>query len=123
MQVVRWLIGVACILGGAAASAQLKVDTVLEGAWFDPEAPGNGLTIDALPSERMLFVAWYTFAPDDGGGQRWYTGLLEIEGAVASGPLFFNESGDFATGSASRVDGDRFPRLQRRHGQLFAAAR
>jgi murein DD-endopeptidase MepM/ murein hydrolase activator NlpD len=53
-------------------------DNILSGAWADSSSSGQGLVFDVSRSQRVLFGAWYTFAPDAGplsgaAGQRWYT--------------------------------------------------
>lgn len=74
------------VLPGPAA-AQLGAAEIAEGAWFDPERPGQGLMLDALPGGQV-FAAWFTY---DAGApptaQRWFTAQLRSNGSVASGAL------------------------------------
>ena len=72
-----------CTLTGATPPP--AHNSLLSGAWYDPAHPGQGFMIDLAPSQRMLFGAWYTFAPDATGGdaqtsQRWYS----LQAAYAS---------------------------------------
>ena len=51
--------------------------SLLSGAWYDPAVSGQGLLIDVVPSENLIFAAWFTFASDGASGdpavgQRWY---------------------------------------------------
>jgi hypothetical protein len=53
-------------------------DFLLSGAWADPADSGQGLVFEVNPLDRVVFAAWYTFAPDassgsGASGQRWYT--------------------------------------------------
>lgn len=64
----------------------LASDYLLSGNWFDINTGGQGLIFDINPSQKLLFAAWYTFAPDGqqvGGpnSQRWYV----MQGAYAVG--------------------------------------
>src|SRR5580765_1460324 len=53
-------------------------DVRYSGAWYDPQTSGQGLVVDIVPSQQMLFAAWYTYAPQSEGqtdraSQRWFT--------------------------------------------------
>ncbi|MEM9304201.1 MAG: hypothetical protein AAGE01_18955, partial [Pseudomonadota bacterium] len=62
----------------------------LNDAWFDPATSGQGMLVNVFPGIRKVFVALFTFdseAPPPGAtatlggpGQRWLTGLGDIEG-------------------------------------------
>jgi len=56
--------------------AAMRTD-LLSGTWADPSNSGQGLVLALDATHRLLFGAWYTFAPGAGGGdaaaQRWYT--------------------------------------------------
>lgn len=38
------------------------INAAVEGGWFNPSTPGQGLLLDVLDDGRSLFVAWFTFA-------------------------------------------------------------
>jgi murein DD-endopeptidase MepM/ murein hydrolase activator NlpD len=75
----------------------LFVDSHVEGAWYDPAISGQGLMIEALPGGKQLFVAWFTFAPDESGSQRWYSAVLTLNGATATGRVHRTLGGRLAT--------------------------
>ncbi|MFT3791584.1 MAG: hypothetical protein QM741_11005 [Rudaea sp.] len=50
----------------------------LSGAWYDPQTSGQGLVVDVIPPQSLLFAAWYAYAPQAEGqsgaaSQRWFT--------------------------------------------------
>ena len=63
----------------------LQLNAGLNGAWFNPETPGQGILVDVFTERRQLFVAWFTFdleRPSGGtgpmigdDGHRWLTAL------------------------------------------------
>jgi len=63
------------------ASAQdLRFGPALEGAWHDPDIPGQGLLVDSSPGGDFFFAGWFTYqAPgeESPGAHRWWS----IEGA------------------------------------------
>jgi hypothetical protein len=64
-----------CTLTGATPPPARN--SLLSGAWYDPEHSGQGFVIDLASSQRVLFGGWYTFSPDAAdddatGNQRWY---------------------------------------------------
>lgn len=56
----------------ASAVAGGIVDQSVLGAWTTNNAPGQGITLFPIPSERRLVGTWYTYAPQ-GGAVQWYT--------------------------------------------------
>ena len=76
-----------------AAAQLLGPDSPAEGAWYDTATPGQGLLLDALPAAGTLFAAWFTYAGDDSGEQRWYVATLTATGPMATGPLFATRGG------------------------------
>jgi pro-kumamolisin-like protein/subtilase family protein len=72
----RLLQNVDCGPNGSTGAA--PGDFLLSGAWYDPANSGQGLVFEVNPLQRVMFAAWYTFAPDaaadgDSSSQRWYT--------------------------------------------------
>ncbi|RFF28847.1 MULTISPECIES: family 16 glycosylhydrolase [unclassified Wenzhouxiangella] len=82
-----------------------------DGQWVaDEEAligHGQGLTFDHMPFADLLFVAWFTYidaaATDSSEGidrigavdNRWLTASLDVDGDIASGPLYASTGGHF----------------------------
>ena len=62
----------------SAGPAPTSADFALSGNWYDPATSGQGLTIEANPASNVLFLAWYTYAPNGAAageaGQRWDPG-------------------------------------------------
>jgi hypothetical protein len=54
-----------------------NADFAFSGNWYDPATSGQGVTVEVNPGSQVLFLAWYTYAPNGAGagaaGQRWYT--------------------------------------------------
>lgn len=46
---------------------------LLSGSWYDKDTSGQGLMIHVDPDSGLLFAAWYTYAKDGKGAQRWFT--------------------------------------------------
>jgi len=79
-------------------------DFLRSGSWFEAATGGQGLVIEVNPVTKLLFAAWYTYAPDGqqiGGpaSQRWYT----LQAAYTPGtvdfpvvPIFETTGGSFA---------------------------
>ena len=65
---------VTCGTGGAGPA---NADFALSGNWFDPNTSGQGFIIEVNPSGAVVFLTWYTYAPNGAGqgveGQRWFT--------------------------------------------------
>lgn len=77
---------------GCPSSARTKAANgaagALSGSFFDPEASGQGLLLQAVGDGTMLAGAWFTFDPagkaNDPGAQHWFS---------AAGPLAAGGSG------------------------------
>jgi cyclophilin family peptidyl-prolyl cis-trans isomerase len=80
---------VALITNVLEIGGPLKINSGLNGAWFNPATSGQGILLEALPTSNSMFMAWFTYdtqAPDDGvvanvgdAGHRWLTGLGSID--------------------------------------------
>jgi poly(3-hydroxybutyrate) depolymerase len=95
--------------GGPAAATNWLAGS--EGQWVYADdalaGAGQGLTLDYLPQNDLLFVAWLTWpagsgmqaSPGDGEpgerDQRWLTATLEVSGNQAAGPVFSSTGGAF----------------------------
>ncbi len=91
--------------GGGGGGDEFMINPGLNGAWFDPATPGQGILIEVLPNAGIIFMAWFTYdtsQPDPGltavigdPGHRWLTaqGAFGIDSAtldltITSGGLF-----------------------------------
>jgi len=80
---------------------------LLEGGWQVESTPGEGFMLDYSAALDQLFVTWFTHTetpqtPSDppepglgGAGQRWLSGLLDVAGSTAQGPLRARQGGAF----------------------------
>ena len=63
-----------CSITGARPT---NADFAFSGNWYDPATSGQGITVEVNTGSQVLFLAWYTYAPNGAGagaaGQRWYT--------------------------------------------------
>lgn len=72
----------------------------LDGAWYNPERPGQGVYLDVLEEQNSLAFAWFTWAENAPGVIRasehlWYSGLTAIEGDSAEGVIYRTTGGSF----------------------------
>lgn len=63
----------------------------LNGSWFDPEVPGQGLNVEVLEERNEALVYWYTY--DEAGSQRWLIGQGPIDEAGVAHLEFLVTSG------------------------------
>ena len=68
----------------------------LDGAWYDPSTPGQGLFLDVFADRQQLGFGWFAFAPGAAGEQRWWTGQGNYGGNVAEVDLLLTSGGAFA---------------------------
>ncbi len=67
----------------------LNINPGLNGAWFNPNTPGQGILIEVLPTLNSVFMAWFLHdsvlpvqeevATVGSPGQRWLSGLGVID--------------------------------------------
>jgi len=93
--------------GGVTDDAEtFQITAGLNGAWYNPNWPGQGFLIDVLPDSQRVFVGWFTFDTErlyDAGpknsmgglNQRWLTALGEYHGNRANLELLLTSSGEF----------------------------
>lgn len=74
-----------CFALPAPALAALNVG--YGGAWYNPETPGQGLLVEVLESGQTLFVAWFTFAPEQSTKARAKVGAPEHRWLTAQGSI------------------------------------
>lgn len=67
---------------------EFQINSGLNGAWFNSETTGQGITIEILPESLKAFMAWFTFNTQEttnftsavgDEGQRWLTGFGDID--------------------------------------------
>ena len=94
-----------------------------DGQWVNASdgfiGAGEGLTLDYLPNNNVLFVAWFTWPTTTNTGdnaspgapgapdQRWLTAQLDVNGNRAEGSIFSSTGGAFdapATGFQSTTE-------------------
>jgi len=72
----------------------------LSGAWFNPDAAGQGFQLWMDPLDGLVFGAWYTFDTVAGGtdSQRWYTlsATPSSDDITADVTIYRNTGGRFA---------------------------
>lgn len=82
-----------------AAPPKFEINEGLDGIWYNPQTPGQGVTIDVLGEQNLIGLGWFTWAngapgPARTGEHLWYTALGVVEaGASASNAELFVSSG------------------------------
>ncbi len=75
------------------------IHSASEGAWFNPETPGQGLFFDVVNDGGALFVGWFTFTLEDGPlgepDPHWMTAFGPIVGSRAELDLASVRGGAF----------------------------
>lgn len=87
-----------------SAAPAFAINQGISGGWFNPSTSGQGFLIDVRPSDKFIFVAWFTYeaaaapadAPKIGATeQRWLVAQGNYTGAGAQLPLFSVSGGAF----------------------------
>ena len=76
----------------------VDINAGMDGAWFDPDTPGQGFFIDAHPDPEggnFIFVSWFTYGEDTASGQRWLTAQGSFAGSIAEIDVFETTGGSF----------------------------
>lgn len=86
---------------------QLNINPGLNGAWFNPNTPGQGITLEILPVTNRAFAAWFAFdtmlpaadatANVGDAGHRWLSGqgVIDAENTTITFDLFLTSGGLF----------------------------
>ncbi|MCB1555515.1 MAG: hypothetical protein KDJ14_17085 [Xanthomonadales bacterium] len=84
------------------ASAPLAIRHArFDGAWYDPERPGEGVVVDILEDGRAALY-WYTYSPDGSGEQVWLVGVGSTSDNLIYVPeMFLVTGGQFGFGFLS----------------------
>lgn len=90
-----------------SAPPAFAISEGMDGAWYNPDASGQGLYIDSLQEQGKLGFAWFTWTAGAPGGSRsgeqiWWSGVGEVEGERAEVDLYASSGGAF--NAASTVD-------------------
>ena len=110
---LKWRLRLALLLSllvghpfvNCAHAAAIDYNPGLNGAWFNPQTPGQGFFVEVFPDSGAIFLAWFTWdttEPDPAtatqigaAGQRWLTAQGTFEGGVAQLDVFLTEGGLF----------------------------
>lgn len=68
-------------------AASVEISTPLIGAWFNEVTPGQGLMIDVLNDDSLVFAAWFTFEAATGK-----IGASEHRWVILQGPVVDREA-------------------------------
>lgn len=79
-----------------------SINPGLNGAWYNPATVGQGLFFDIIPSQGVLFAAWFTYESEDGGvlpaganERRWYTLQGPYQADTANVEVLLASGGEF----------------------------
>lgn len=84
-----------------AAQESFEINEGLAGSWFNAATSGQGMLFDVIPSQELLFVAWFTYETSSTSSKlgaaehRWLTALGPYAGNRAELELFLTEGGVF----------------------------
>ena len=104
---MRKKISIALLLTGLChqSLAQIEINPGLNGSWVITETTGQGLMIDVITPQNLVFVGWFTFAPvasnDQGSDNssfvdhRWMTAQGPYNGHVAELDIIKTSGGLF----------------------------
>jgi len=95
------------IEASAFAIESIDINAGMDGAWYDPTAPGQGFLFDAYQNTvggNLIFVAWFTYGDDTVSGQRWLTAQGNIIGPVADIDISETTGGSFDDPKAINTD-------------------
>lgn len=80
-----------------AAAPEFAIGEGIDGAWYDPSTPGQGLFVDVLAGATQLAFGWFGFQPGAAGTQRWWTAQGVVTGGEASLEVYLTSNGAFAS--------------------------
>jgi hypothetical protein len=69
-----------------------------DGAWYDVDAPGQGILVDVqtrTQGDDFLFLAWFTYGEDTDSGLRWLTAQGPLSGHSAEVSIYETTGGGF----------------------------
>ncbi|MFC1720341.1 hypothetical protein ACFL00_04290 [Pseudomonadota bacterium] len=95
----------------SVATDSFRITEGLNGAWFNPDWPGQGFFIDVLPVQQQVFAGWFTFDTErlyanwpsyslGDPNQRWLTASGEFQGNQAHLELVLTSGGELLSKQA-----------------------
>jgi hypothetical protein len=87
-----------CVERSENSPQSVDINAGMDGAWFDPDTPGQGFFIDTHSKPEggnFIFVSWFTYGDDTASGQRWLTAQGSFEGSMAEIDVFETTGGSF----------------------------
>lgn len=75
---------------------EFVADSRVTGTWFDPQTPGQGLSIEVLADGSQIALGWFTWRADAPGQHDWLSALGPVDGDSASFALHRSAGGRFA---------------------------
>lgn len=91
----------ALLVGHVLSGLNPRLDERFNGAWFDPDADGQGITLEIDRESGVVAGFWYTY--DDSGSQRWFTLQGTADGDSASVTIYETSGGRFLLGQPPYV--------------------
>lgn len=78
------------------------------GAWYPPNLPGQGLTLDYFSDSHTLFGAWFVYSTieeNHGRQQRWFSLQAQVPAGASrlSLPIYRNSDGNFAAAPSTQA--------------------
>lgn len=77
------------------ATANFVVNEGVQGSWFNPETPGQGLFFDVAPGNTLFGLAWFTWDSATAGTRDWLTGSGTVVVGGADVTMFRSRNGLF----------------------------
>ena len=79
----KFLLLTLLVFARLATATSIEISTPLVGAWFNEATPGQGLMVDVVDNDSVVFAAWFTFETVNQkvgvAEHRWLT----LQGSVA----------------------------------------
>ena len=72
-----------------------KINTGVNGAWYEPSTSGQGMLIDVIPTTNSFFAGWFTYDENSLNGQRWYTLNGSFDNSLATVEIYETSHGLF----------------------------
>lgn len=86
------------VFGQMVSAQELRLGPALNGGWFDPDQPGQGLIVDSTASGDFFFAGWFTYpAPTENeqGEHRWWTIEGPYENTESELTIYQTTGGEF----------------------------
>lgn len=83
-----------CAAAPLAFGQSILINHGMDGSWYNPASPGQGLFIETVPADNLLWGGWYTF--DQSASKReWYTIWGDVNGDQAELIIYRSQNGAF----------------------------